>query len=312
MRAKPSITLLLIASVYQIVGCRAQPAEGVETSSAQQTTLRHGGRDRSYVVRVPSGISRESGQVPLVIVLHGGGGNARNAESMTGFTVKAEAERFIVVYPEGTSRRAPLLTWNAGHCCGYAMEQRVDDIGFISALIDELSAKHRIDRKRVYVTGMSNGAMMAHRVGVELSDKVAAIAPVVGAVFGDEARPRSRVSAIMINGMLDESVPYRGGSSGGRGRQAWDGTPTRPALDQARFWAEANGCEATLRAQDRGAYLIGRHECASPIDVAIYSVKDNGHAWPGGKRGSRLGDTPSTSINATDVIWEFFRVHPKP
>lgn len=311
MMAKPSITLLLIASVFQIVGCRAQPAAAAQTGSAQQT-LRHGGRDRSYVVRVPSGISRESGPVPVVIVLHGGGGNARNAESMTGFTVKAEAERFIVVYPEGTSRRAPLLTWNAGHCCGYAMEQRVDDIGFISALIDELSARHRIDRKRVYVTGMSNGAMMAHRVGVELADKVAAIAPVVGAVFGDEARPRSRVSALMINGMLDESVPYRGGPSGGRGRQAWDGTPTRPALDQARFWAEANGCDATLRAQDRGAYLVGRHECSSRVDVEIYSVKDNGHAWPGGKSGSRLGDTPSTSVNATDVIWEFFRVHAKP
>ena len=121
MMATPSITLLLIASVFQIVGCRAQSAAAAQTGSAQQT-LRHGGRDRSYVVRVPSGISRESGQVPLVIVLHGGGGNARNAESMTGFTVKAEAERFIVVYPEGTSRRAPLLTWNAGHCCGYAME----------------------------------------------------------------------------------------------------------------------------------------------------------------------------------------------
>ena len=158
---------------------------------------------------------------------------------------------------------------------------------------------------------MSNGAMMAHRLGVELSDKVAAIAPVVGAVFGDEARPSSRVSALMINGMLDESVPYRGGPSGGRGRQAWDGTPTRPALDQARFWAEANGCNTALRSEDRGGYIVGRHECPSPIAVEIYSVKDNGHAWPGGRSGSRLGDTPSTSVNATDIIWAFFRAHPK-
>ena len=312
MSAKPTITLLLIASLLQIVGCGAQRAARVETDSAQQQTLRHGGRERTYVLRLPSGVPRESSGLPLVIVLHGGGGNARNAEAMTGFTAKAEAERFIVVYPEGTSRRAPLLTWNAGHCCGYAMEQSVDDVGFIRALIDELSAKHRIDRKRVYVTGMSNGAMMAHRVGIELSDKVAAIAPVVGAVFGDEPRPRSPVSAIMINGMLDESVPYRGGPSGGRGRQAWDGTPTKPSLDQARVWAETNKCSSTLRTEDRGTYVVGRHECPSPIAVEIYSVKDNGHAWPGGRSGSRLGDTPSTSLDATDVIWAFFRAHPKP
>jgi polyhydroxybutyrate depolymerase len=116
----------------------------------------------------------------------------------------------------------------------------------------------------------------------------------------------------MINGMRDESVPYSGGPSGGRFRQAWDGTPTKPALEQARFWAEANGCSSTLRTEDRGAYLVGRHECAPPIGVEIYSVEDNGHAWPGGKSGSRLGDTPSTSLNATDVIWAFFRAHPKP
>ena len=153
---------------------------------------------------------------------------------------------------------------------------------------------------------------MAHRLGIELSHKVAAIAPVVGAVFGDEARPRSRVSALMINGMLDESVPYAGGPSGGRGRQAWDGTPTKPALDQARFWAEVNGCDSTLRSEDRDAYLVGRHDCANGVAVEIYSVKDNGHAWPGGRSGSRLGDTPSTSLNATDIIWAFFRAHPKP
>lgn len=145
---------------------------------------------------------------------------------ITGFTDKARAEGFIVVYPEGTSRRGQLFTWKAGHCCGYAMEQRVNDVAFIGALIDALLARYPIDPKRVYVTGMSNGAMMAHRLGIELSEKVAAIAPAVGA--------------------------------------------------------------------------------------AIYSVKDNGHAWPGGSKGSRLGDTPSTSLNATDTIWAFFRSHQKP
>lgn len=263
------------------------------------------------MVRVPSGVTRTTARVPLVIVLHGGGGNALNAETMTGFTDKAKAEGFIVAYPDGTSRRRQLFTWNAGHCCGYAMEERVDDIGFISALIDDLAARYPIDPARVYVTGMSNGAMMSHRVGIELSGKVAAIAPVVGAVFGDEARPRSRVSAIMINGLLDEAVPYDGGLTDGRTREAWDGTPPKPALHQALFWAEANGCSLTPRAEDRGAYIEGTHECPAGTGVTIYSVKDNGHAWPGGKSGTRRGNTPSTSLTATDVIWAFFRAHPK-
>jgi len=246
------------------------------------------------------------------VVLHGGGGNALNAEAMTGFTDKANAEGFIVVYPDGTSRRGQLFTWNAGHCCGYAMEQRVNDVAFIGALIDVLASRFPIDARRVYVTGMSNGAMMSHRVGIELSEKVAAIAPVVGAVFGDEARPRSRVSALMINGLLDKAVPYNGGAPGGRFSQAWDGTPAKPALEQARFWAAANGCGLTPHTEDRGAYVKTEHTCPSPVGVAIYSVKDNGHAWPGGSKGTRLADTPSTSLNATDVIWAFFQSHPKP
>ena len=311
MRIKLAITVLLLGSIFQILGCRLRPAARAETDPAQRV-LRHGGRERTYVVRVPSGISRDIEPIPLVIVLHGGGGNAGNAEAMTGFTAKGTAERFIVAYPEGTSRRRPLFTWNAGHCCGYAMEQQVDDVGFISALIDELSATHRVDRKRVYVTGMSNGAMMAHRLGIELSDRIAAIAPVVGTVFGDEPRPRSRVSALMINGMLDDFVPYLGGPPGGRFREAWDGTPTRPAVDQARFWAQANGCRSTRQPEDRGTYLLGRHDCDPPIGVEMYSVKDNGHAWPGGRSGSRRGDTPSTSLNGTDIIWAFFQRHPKP
>src|SRR5690606_38463985 len=176
---------------------------------------------RRYVVRVPARVARSNALAPLVIVLHGGGGNASNAETMTGFTRKAEREGFIVVYPEGTARgRVPLLTWNAGHCCGYAMEQRVDDVGFITALIDKLQSTHRIDPDRIYVTGMSNGGMMSHRLGIELSHRIAAIGPVVGAVFGDEGRPRAPVSAIMINGMLDESVPYDGGPPGGVGAKS--------------------------------------------------------------------------------------------
>jgi len=121
--------------------------------------------------------------------------------------------------------RGRLLTWNAGHCCDPAMRQSADDVGFVNALIDELSRMHPIDPDRIYVTGMSNGGMLSHRLGIELSHRIAAIAPVVATVFGDEKKPANPVSALMLNGLLDRNVPPDGGSPGGRGRNAWDGTP---------------------------------------------------------------------------------------
>jgi len=292
---------------------RAANRAGERSSDALRLT--HGGRERSYVLRVPDRAQRVMSAgtpVPLVIVLHGGGGNAGNAEMMSGFTRLAEREGFLVAYPNGTSRgRTPLLTWNAGHCCGAAMQDKVDDVGFMNALIDDVQRRHQVDSARIYVTGMSNGGMMSHRVGIELSHRIAAIAPVVGAVFGDEATPRSPVSAIIFNGMRDESVPFEGGAPGGVGARAWDGTPTKPAEAQAAFWATAGRCSATPRREDRGGYVLTRHECPAPIAVELYAVKENGHAWPGGRAGSRRGDAPSDAVDATQVMWDFFRAHPK-
>jgi polyhydroxybutyrate depolymerase len=258
-------------------------------------TFRHNGIARSYVVRAPDGLNRNSAPVPVVLVLHGGGGNAANAEQMTGFTRLVERERILVVYPEGTSQRPriPLLTWNASHCCGYAMKSGVDDVGFISALLDTLSATYPVDPARIYVTGMSNGGMMSHRLGRELSHRVAAIAPVVGAIFGDEPAPAHPVSAIMINGLLDKSVPSTGGLGGGRGASQWDGTPTRPALEQGSYWARANGCTAAPVTQESGTDRVTRYECPTNRRVEVHLLSDNGHAWPGGKAGSRMGDTPT-------------------
>jgi polyhydroxybutyrate depolymerase len=158
---------------------------------------------------------------------------------------------------------------------------------------------------------MSNGGMMAHRLGIELGERIAAIAPVVATLFGDEPRPGQPVSALMLNGMLDESVPYRGGPTGGRFADAWDGTPTRPALAQAEFWAAANRCAADPERIERERYIFTRYDCKPGRAVEIYLVKDNGHAWPGGNKGSRRGDEPSTALSATDVIWRFFSSHPK-
>jgi polyhydroxybutyrate depolymerase len=301
-----SQSALLTFSVL-LAACGVRSVAQVESGSG---TIPHDGRDRSYVIRVPGGEIASGVRVPLVLVLHGGGGNAANAENMTGFTELARAERFIVVYPEGSARRGRLLTWNAGHCCGYAMQERIDDVGFLSALIDQLVRQYPVDLARIFVTGMSNGAMMSHRAGLELGAKVAAIAPVVGAVFGDESRAGQPVSAVVINGMLDRSVPYDGGAAGGRFSDAWGGVDARPAREQAALWAQRNGCTSPS-VTDGPAYIHIKYSCRVGLGVEFYGVKDNGHAWPGGERGSRLGDEPSQSLDATRVIWNFFSNHPK-
>ena len=282
-------------------------ATGGSDSLVHFQTMMQGGVERSYLVRTPGSFKHRNRKVPLVLVLHGGGGNAANAEKMTGFTDKARKEGFIVVYPEGTGRfNGMLLTWNAGHCCGFAMNNQVDDVGFIAALLDRLIKDYPVDSNRVYVTGISNGGMMTHRLGVELSSRFAAIAPVAATIFGDEKKSAHPVSAIMLNGLLDESVPPQGGSPGGRFPDAWDGTPTKPAMEQAAFWAETNGCAAIPVTSDLPSYLLTQYRCPANRAVEIYLIKDNGHAWPGGQKGRPRGDTPSSSVNGTDLIWEFF------
>ena len=238
-----------------------------------------------------------------MLVLHGGGGNASNVEAQTGFTAKARAEGFIVAYPEGSGRfDGKLLTWNAGHCCGYAMQRGVDDVGFINALIDRLSRDHPIDARRIDVTGISNGGMMSHRIGIELAPRIAAIAPVVGALFGDERRPSQPVSLLAINGMQDRSVPHLGRPPGGRFAGAWDGTPVQPSIAQAAFWAAASGCDADAARQVIGIVFEWHHRCPDGRAVQAVLLKEVGHAWPGGQRGTRLTDDPGTAWSATDAI----------
>jgi polyhydroxybutyrate depolymerase len=311
-KAAMAIALLgaLATFAFEASAARAFSRDG---RNDQRQSLVHDGLTRSYVVRMPDASALSNGRVPLVLVLHGGGGNAAHAERMTGFSEKAKQEGFIVAYPEGSSRfQGRLLTWNAGHCCGYAMENRIDDTGFIRALIDRLIETYPVDPGRVYVTGMSNGGMMTHRLGRELSDKIAAIAPVVATVFGDEKQPDHPVSAIIFNGMRDTSVPYPGGVPGGRFPKAWDGTPAKPAVDQASFWSKANGCENTTTRQEKDAYFLWQHACPPGRSVELYLLKEVGHAWPGGERGTVSGDDPGSSVRATDLIWSFFSRHTRP
>ena len=130
---------------------------------------------------------------------------------MSGMSAKADQDHFIVSYPSGTGRLSAVPTWNSGNCCGYALENHIDDIGFFRALIEKLERDYAIDRKRIDFTGISNGAMMSYRVACELSDQVAAIAPVEGALNVD-CHPSAPVSVLIFQGTAVRLVPFNGGS----------------------------------------------------------------------------------------------------
>lgn len=283
-------------------------AGGASAPAGGEHTLVHAGRPRTYTVRVPRSL-RPGERLPVVVVLHGGGGRAVNAERMTGFTRLVERERLLVVYPDGTSRRGPLRTWNAGHCCAYAMEQDVDDVGFLVAMLDAIAARYPVDPTRVFMTGMSNGAMMSHRFARERPDRVAAIAPVVGALFGDEAPARGPVAMLAFNGAQDSLIPAEGGGTG-RGAIGFDGHATRPVATQGTYWAAANGCDGSPTTTRRGVVVHTRYRCPDGRSVELYLIDDNGHAWPGGQRGSVRADEPSRALDATERMWAFFAAQP--
>ena len=248
---------------------------------------------REFTVHVPRG---HHGPYPLVVLLHGGGGNARQAMNAYGMNEVADREGFIVAYPNGSGRLDKvLLTWNAGNCCGYAMDRGVDDVAFIRAMVAEIDRDYGVDRSRIYATGMSNGAMMAYRLGCEAADLFAAIAPVAGAL-NIPCRPSDEVAVVIFHGTADEHVPY-GGGTGAKAREERVDRPVSYATD---VWRKADGCTRELPETRRGS--VRRRDwtgCREGTAVTLFTIEGGGHSWPGG------------ALSASEEMWKFFAGHPK-
>jgi polyhydroxybutyrate depolymerase len=262
--------------------------------------------NRTYQSFVPA----RNGRLPLVIALHGGGGNGAQLAKSAGLIDEAAKEGFVLALPEGSSRFGKLETWNAGGCCAYAMREKIDDVGFIRALIDELERTQPVDPKRIYVVGMSNGGMMAERVAIELGDRIAGAAVFVGALFGNEPRPVAAVPMLIVNAEKDEQVPIAGGTSTTGIVRRSQGMPYKPSRYAATFWATANRCTTNSTKAETADYVRERWTgCASGADVDFYIVKGAEHGWPGRGLG-RPGVTRNTGeIDGTALMWEFFAAH---
>jgi len=273
---------------------------------------------RTFIVHVPPKFDGKS-KVPVVFMLHGAGGSGEGAIPETGWDAKSDREGFIAVFPDGTPPR-PLLParflmnprlWNDGSGRGAIGVNNVDDLGFISAMIDFLEAHYAADPARVYCTGFSNGASMTFSVGLNLSNRVAAIAPVAGHLWERDKQLVYPVPLLYIVGTADPLNPL----GGGKVKLPWETIENRPPVgDSLKEWERMLGCGPEVRtARGKGVLEITYDQCAKGGEVEYYKVTGLGHIWPGGK--NRLPEKwvglPSDALNATDVIWEFFKAHPR-
>lgn len=286
----------------------------------QRDYIIHDGLRRSYILHLPDTYS-PSNAYPLVLVFHGGGGNAENIEEVSGFSQKADDEEFIVVYPDGTGKlKQKFLTWNCGFCCGYALDHNIDDVGYIRTLIIHLQERYCIDENMIYATGLSNGGIMTYQIGAMLSDTFAAIAPIAAQIGGQATmnepiwqipEPDYPVSVMAFHGTADHRVPYDGGRPIDNGSNTYYWMSTNESIS---FWLEQNQCNSFPQRtiSDSGNIIIDTWTGGiNDSEVSLVTIVNGSHSWPGGSKGWEHGDIPTTEINATDMMWEFFQSHPK-
>ena len=251
--------------------------------------------------------------MPLLVGLHGGTGWGTQFEANSGFDRLAEANGFVVVYPDGIGigrNNDRLRTWNAGICCGPAQKSGVDDVGFVSRLIDEISGTHHIDPNRVFVTGHSNGAMLSYRLACELSDKIAAAAVVAGTLAVEPCSPSRPVSFMEIHGTADRNVPIDGGP-GDRSISRVDYPSVRTGI---ATMAALAGCGSEPTVTSDGDLTTTTWSGGDDTTtVKLVAITGSPHAWPGSAP-TRLNvsGTPYPNYDASREIWAFLSAHPRP
>jgi polyhydroxybutyrate depolymerase len=275
-------------------------------------TIQIDGLERSYLAHIPPKYDSKK-PTPVVLAFHGGGGNANSMVAYCGLNKKSDEAGFIVVYPNGTGRLERVLTFNGGNCCGYAMTNEIDDVEFTRRILDDLAKIANIDPKRVFATGMSNGGIMSYRLASELSDRIAAIAPVGGPMGTESCKPLRPVSVIHFHGTDDENAPFNGGKCKGI-----SGTEFYSVEHSIQAWVKANGCEKVpvvtkLPDKSGDGTVVSRKTYGSGKDgaeVVLIEIAGGGHTWPGKEPRLKTLGKSTKNISANDLMWEFFEKHP--
>ena len=270
--------------------------------------LEFGGFERTFRLHLPTLYDKEK-HYALVLAFHGAGGTGDLAAEITGWEIKADTENFIVVFPDGVAKdpsrpqsflRNPQF-WNAGIASSGAT--RPDDVAFVLKMIEVLKQEHRIDTRRIYATGFSNGAAMAWRLAVEASEVIAAVGPVAGFLAIPDPQPSRPVPALVIACEDDPMIPIDGGVV----KDIWSKEPrNRPSLRAiVKKYAEVCGCSDAPIELAAGSGVT--HFIYQPI-VHFYTIEEAGHTYPGGAEtlSERLFGKRTDKLNATDLLWEFF------
>ncbi len=270
-----------------------------------------GGATRRYLVHVPASYDATR-PAPLVLALHGGGGNMQHMakDEHYGIVSKSDRAGFIVAFPNGTGAMGDkFATWNAGACCGKARDTRVDDVAFLRAVVADLQGRYAIDARRIFAMGMSNGGMMSHRLACDAADLFAGIASVAGTDNTLGCAPARPIPVLHIHARNDDHVLFDGGAGPGAFRDESKVTQFVSVPQTISNWVTRNGCSGAAREvlAVPGARCEVHEGCRGGATVELCVTDDGKHSWPGGGVTTLSRQQPSQAINANDVIWDFFQ-----
>ncbi|MGH9130516.1 MAG: extracellular catalytic domain type 1 short-chain-length polyhydroxyalkanoate depolymerase [Acidimicrobiales bacterium] len=269
------------------------------------------GRPRVVVVHVPDGYAGST-KVPLVLNLHGSASTGAGQEAFSGMDATADADGFIVAYPQALIPEGEGFAWNvpgASLADGIAVPKDApDDVSFLTALVAALEQRYCVDPDRVYATGFSGGARLVSALACDASGVFAAVAPVSGIRRLLPCSTKRAVPIIAFHGTADRVDPY-----GGNGQPYWTYSVPQAAAD----WAGQDNCSPTAMTTTGTGYdLIAYSGCARGSSVELYTILGEGHEWPGGPRLpeyriAALGPQ-SNAVDADSTMWRFFAAHPMP
>jgi polyhydroxybutyrate depolymerase len=307
-----ALTLLIVVmttliSFGQEAPPKDTPKQPATLGSGDHTrTLMMGEQKRTYLFHVPKDYDPKK-PTPVVLASHGAAMNGSMMDWFTGLNKTSDKSGFIVVYPSGF-----FMSWNAGGFKGKMAKERTDDVAFIGKLLDDLGTVVKMDEKRVYACGMSNGGMMSYRLAAELSDRIAAIAPVAGTIAIEESKPKRPVPVIHFHGLKDNIVPFEMKKGKTSSFMKMKGVE-----DSIQTWVKLNGCDDkpktdTLSKEGdemkvtRKTYGGGKEGA----EVVLVVIEEGGHTWPGQEPPVGFIGKSAKNISANDLMWEFFKKHP--
>jgi len=300
--------LLPIIALLAVNGPAIGPGDYVRS-------VKMGDETRTFLVHVPKSYDAAK-PTPVVLAFHGAFTNGAITVHFSGMSEKSDEAGFIAVYPNGTGAGDAILFWNAGLVRMQTDKKQPDDVAFVGKLLDDLATVVNVDPKRVYATGISNGGMMCYRLAAELSDRIAAIAPVSGTMAIDKANPPRPVPVIHFHGLADTIVPYAGIPNTTARRYI----TYKSVDDTMKIWTKIDGCTGESKVEKLPDSAHDGTTVTKTIwsggkegaEVILYAIDGGGHTWPGRQPGVKFLGKSTTNINANDLIWDFFKRHPMP